>query len=445
MGWHHRSSVTVALAWLVVFGVVRTVPVRALQDSAIVELGQTELRDRVLATAQRYATFEWTATEANAFHGDDADGVRVDTPDTSFDERGWSIGGETNRGMPYAWGGFSSIEDFKGGLEEGLYAGLVPVSERAASSRHALGLDCSGFVARCWELPVKQSTRSLGRLCYPLDGCDDLRPGDILNKFDSHVVLFKEWVDEGRTVMRVVEAARLGVEENDYPVELLVASGFVPMRFMPLDDRWVSMETGEAEFSSDGIATPGIFTANDIAAPPEALSTHPWQDTQAGEWARYRVTDTFAAMPSAYTMLRLAADIRDGDVLAQCVVDVEGERLPSGSRMARGVSLADALVDFAAFETPLHDLELVRSELTNGQYDWGERTFSGQRHALEFAGNYVVRHQTYPLSLTVDCISSDEISLHGILQADIVMAITFEEGTYKREKVFTLDRFGLAK
>src|SRR5262245_38126660 len=149
---------------------------------AVAQSRAEELRQQVLRTAWRYATFEWRATSANVLHGDDADGVRVDTPDRSFDPAGFRADGAANRGMPYSWGGFTSIEEFQDGLQRGMFAGLVPASERAHASRFALGLDCSGFVARCLDLPVKQTTRSLDKLCYRLDDYDRLLPGDLLNK-----------------------------------------------------------------------------------------------------------------------------------------------------------------------------------------------------------------------------------------------------------------------
>ena len=50
-------------------------------------------RAEVISIAESYVTHEWTPAEANAFHGLDPNGIRVDTPDAKFqaegDERGW--------------------------------------------------------------------------------------------------------------------------------------------------------------------------------------------------------------------------------------------------------------------------------------------------------------------------------------------------------------------
>ena len=92
-------------------------------------------RRAVLATAEAYRQLRWKPTEANRFHGDDPDGIRVDTPDVDFIpineiDPGWWEAGKDNIGMPYQWGGFSSIREFKKGLRKGLYAGDVYTREK---------------------------------------------------------------------------------------------------------------------------------------------------------------------------------------------------------------------------------------------------------------------------------------------------------------------------
>ncbi len=54
---------------------------------------QIALREKFLALAELYTTFEWTAGEENVFHGESPGGVWVDTPDDSF---------EGGAGMPTA-------------------------------------------------------------------------------------------------------------------------------------------------------------------------------------------------------------------------------------------------------------------------------------------------------------------------------------------------------
>ena len=57
-------------------------------------------RQQALDTAAAYQLFEWTPTARNAFHGRDADGIQVDTPDQGFQRPGtrpgWWAPGQRN-------------------------------------------------------------------------------------------------------------------------------------------------------------------------------------------------------------------------------------------------------------------------------------------------------------------------------------------------------------
>lgn len=207
-------------------------------------------REKMIEIAEAYASFEWYPTEDNIaprtklytffylvlaklvqhstilFYLTAILGVKlVDTPDrdthTDWSESvGWKAD-EVNIGLPYQWGGFSSIagfnlsnpEDFydqytgTGSFEGKVhYAGDIFCDTQIASSR-ACGVDCSGFVSRCWNLSYKQSTRTLGNLNFSLPiTFDDLQMGDILNRYNSHVMLFHEFIDENKTQLWVYEA-----------------------------------------------------------------------------------------------------------------------------------------------------------------------------------------------------------------------------------------------
>ena len=169
-------------------------------------------RAEAMATAEEYRTFKWAPTAANVLHGRDAARIRVDTPDAGYKpaERfaGWWVPGLLNTGMPYKWGGFDTPETFLAGLTEGKAAGDVCTPEKrrlldAAVSKHAVGIDCSGFVSRCWNLPRAYSTRTLTSLCDPVADFTELKPGDILNAHNSHVFLFKQWSAPDRSRMLV--------------------------------------------------------------------------------------------------------------------------------------------------------------------------------------------------------------------------------------------------
>jgi hypothetical protein len=172
-------------------------------------------RSEVLQRAQAYLNHEWYATPQNVFHGTDARGIRVDTPDVEFRPAGdtppgYWVPGQVNRGIPYQWGGFSTPPEFDAGLRQGKYAGDVSNSYKRnllddAVSSQCVGVDCSGFISRCWNLPRSYSTRELPGLCDPVMNWDELRAGDILNTRNEHVMLFEGWANAGRTGLIVYE------------------------------------------------------------------------------------------------------------------------------------------------------------------------------------------------------------------------------------------------
>ena len=202
----------------------------------------TVTRSDCMATAERYRTHRWMPTERNVLHGPDPDGIRVDTPDTGYRVpgafAGWWTPGQWNEGMPYQWGGFATPEQFDRGIAEGRAAGDVYTAEKrrlldAAVSRHATGIDCSGFISRCWRLPRSYSTRELQGICETVSW-EQLQPGDVLNTWNAHVMLFAGWADAGRTRLTLYEAGyppHWLVIRREARVADLQSAGFTPLRY----------------------------------------------------------------------------------------------------------------------------------------------------------------------------------------------------------------------
>jgi cell wall-associated NlpC family hydrolase len=200
-------------------------------------------RQACIATAEAYRSHHWQPTSANVLHGLDPNGIQVDTPDISYQRpgavAGWWIPGRVNEGVPYQWGGFASLEEFDRDIAAGKAAGDVYTMEKrrlldAAVSRSATGIDCSGFVSRCWRLPHSYSTRELAQLSVPLRSWDDLQPGDILNTWNSHVILFGGWEDSGHTRLTGYEAGvppHWLVVRHTLPTDHLKELGFTPLRY----------------------------------------------------------------------------------------------------------------------------------------------------------------------------------------------------------------------
>ena len=205
-------------------------------------------RDEAIQIAEAYLRFEWTPSVSNAFHGLDPDGIQVDTPDVSLVKSGtrpgWWIPNQVNQGVPYKWGGFSSLEEFSAGLKQGMYAGDIYTAEKrrldnAAVSKHVVGIDCSGLVSRCWKLERAYSTYEFNALCDPLGSYADLKPGDILNVPNKHVLLFKEFANEPKDRILAYEAGSpptWKVLLNSIPVTMLEKEGYVPLRYRKVRD-----------------------------------------------------------------------------------------------------------------------------------------------------------------------------------------------------------------
>jgi hypothetical protein len=201
-------------------------------------------RSEAIHTAASYVTHEWTAKPANVFHGQDQEGIHVDTPDIAFQpaegDKGWWLTEGKNVGIPYKWGGFDTPEEFDAGVREGRFAGDIYSAEKRrllddAVSKHSVGIDCSGFVSRCWNLPRSFSTRELPDLCDPLPDLAQLKPGDIFNIHNKHVRLFAGWADAAHTRIKVYEAG-VRVALNEYVLQTMLDEGYAAWRYRGIRD-----------------------------------------------------------------------------------------------------------------------------------------------------------------------------------------------------------------
>lgn len=205
-------------------------------------------RTEAIAMAEKYCAHSWTPTEKHAYHGDDPNGIRIDTPNVGFQAKegrgGWWEVGKKNVGIPYMWGGFDTPESFDAGLKEGKYAGDIYTMDKRrllddAVSKHAVGIDCSGFVSRCWKLPRSYSTRELPGLCEPVTDLAQIKPGDIFNTHNAHVVLFAGWTNPERTELLFYEAGsnpawKVVLQKSS--LSFLLDKGFTAWRYRGMVD-----------------------------------------------------------------------------------------------------------------------------------------------------------------------------------------------------------------
>ena len=197
-------------------------------------------RSQSMNIANAYTQMRWTPSAKNISHSLDRDDILVHTPDHQLSNHGYANGwwwaDRENASMPYQWGGFDTPESFLRKIGSGHAAGDIATAEKrtagdAAVSKQAAGIDCSGFVSRCWRLSRPFSTAQLPAISTPIRWAE-LKPGDIFLN-DKHVLLFAQWAVPGSAVLCYeagpfpqwkVSAARI-------PPELLFAQGYEPRRY----------------------------------------------------------------------------------------------------------------------------------------------------------------------------------------------------------------------
>lgn len=93
--------------------------------------------------------------------------------------------------------------------------------------------DCSGFVSMSLHADRSYSTRTIGQVAHKISK-QDLRPGDFLNAYDWHVVLFVRWENTAHTkyLAREQTSAVGGTVERVLPYPHYThQSDYVPMRY----------------------------------------------------------------------------------------------------------------------------------------------------------------------------------------------------------------------
>ncbi|MDO9548404.1 MAG: hypothetical protein Q7J65_05530, partial [Candidatus Marinimicrobia bacterium] len=143
----------------------------------------TVTRAEALAIGDTYVVHEWVCRSVNL-----TGSSGVTAPDNLLIiTLSWIRVGDNIR-VPYKWGGFSTLPQFDDGLLAGKYAGDRYTSKNSGSS-YAVGVDCSGFVSRCWKLSSHYSTRMMDDyIAQAYSTWEDLKPGDAIHK-QGHVRL----------------------------------------------------------------------------------------------------------------------------------------------------------------------------------------------------------------------------------------------------------------
>lgn len=204
-------------------------------------------RKEAIEIAQAYRGMLWTPSQANIQHGRDRDGVLVHTPDANLANHGYKNGwwqpDTLMAGMPYQWGGFDTPWQFMNSLLRGEAAGDIATPEKrrlddAGTSRFACGIDCSGFVSRCWRLERPYSTDELHLISTPLSSNKQLKAGDIFLK-NGHVLLFWKWDPTRADHILAFEATphpMWRVNLGSVSTTMLKEKGYAPWRYRQIRD-----------------------------------------------------------------------------------------------------------------------------------------------------------------------------------------------------------------
>lgn len=183
----------------------------------------TRTRSEVLNYAMQYTILSWTLNEANKnLRGADTELPTWIENITTF---------PTNlRGVPYCNGGTNTCEQFITNIAAGYMAGNIKTSKYNAQTKEdealsyqggTAGVDCSGFVSLCYDVPSLYSTTRLATWQfrdknYPTISWDEICTGDFAvvyktKKYDGinkkHIMLF-HYRKDATTVFVVDSAAK---------------------------------------------------------------------------------------------------------------------------------------------------------------------------------------------------------------------------------------------
>lgn len=133
--------------------------------------------------------------------------------------------------MPYCWGGFSTTAQFRDGLSGSGRVGNIN-SSTGTHVYNTYGLDCSGYVSRCWRQSTKYGTGTIGNICTTIN-YSQLKSADALNKSGSHIVLYEYADGSGNYVL--YEATTLNqydrVSHTLRSISNLSSGGYVALRY----------------------------------------------------------------------------------------------------------------------------------------------------------------------------------------------------------------------
>jgi MYXO-CTERM domain-containing protein len=213
-------------------------------------------RDEVMVRARAFAYHPWRCEQQNLTASCDAAYQSYYTPGDYV-------------GLPYDWGGYITLFDFDQEIGNGAGAGTEYYDELECT----VGLDCSGYVSKCWDAG-HMGTSTLQDASTVIQQSQVL-PGDVFNKPNNHVILFSHELANGDPIL--YEALIPNVHINPYG-GWAYTSSFTPRRY-------------------DGIT--GTTAGNPVGTPdnPIEITSFPYTDSRDTTQSSSDVLDGCGAMP----------------------------------------------------------------------------------------------------------------------------------------------------
>ncbi|UCB52216.1 MAG: hypothetical protein JSV10_09555 [Candidatus Zixiibacteriota bacterium] len=200
-------------------------------------------REEIIENAWDFVQVLWQCPSQNAM-----------PPDTDYcvhpnSDQEWSsdfVVGAWYAGEAYEWGGWDRVTAFLDNIAQGQRVGVHQGNDclpnYLSNPCWSTGIDCSGFVSRCWELSYKRSTISLYEIAHEMS-YDSLRMGDALDDTTAedyrHVRLFLERPHPDS--IRVLESISYGIGVGSPPngcdtniyhrIYDLVNRDYIPIRY----------------------------------------------------------------------------------------------------------------------------------------------------------------------------------------------------------------------
>ena len=147
-------------------------------------------RQQIIKNAISFLNVNWTLKSSN-YHT----GQAGNFDNCNISKENWRLPrtltgrvGQTIPEVPYAWGGYASVAEFRSQIKQGYWAGNICENQVLDN---VAGVDCAGYVSQVLQIGgyYLANNGELGTISTPIDW-SQLAPGDLLLKSGSHVMLF---------------------------------------------------------------------------------------------------------------------------------------------------------------------------------------------------------------------------------------------------------------